>query len=187
MIRRTLAVPIVAAVLTAPAPAAAQTTTYHLHNEVSSTPIALQLKTTGPDVATVAIQSGDLKGHGAEDASFRTFMTEPGVPNLAGVVPSGSVIAFRFFMRKTSNYGTVFPRAQLSLNWTPTATFCTVNGSTVLTTTLQPFTFTCTTTAPVSTHTTWGGIPIWHGDRHADGSRARPRDAHLRVYGRQLQ
>jgi hypothetical protein len=70
------------------------------------------LTTTGPAPTTVAAQTGDLKGHAAEDSSIRAFDTQPGVPNAAGTIPSNSTLTFTLWMRKTAAYGTVFPRAQ---------------------------------------------------------------------------
>lgn len=144
-------------------PAFSQTTTYYLHNENSSDPGLWQVKTTGPDAAQVAVLTADLKGHGAEDSFRYTGDTQAGVPGLAGVVPIGSTVTFTLYMRKTSANGVVFPRAQLSLNWQPvTATFCSANGGTALTTTLTAYTFSCTTTAAI-TMTTSDRVTVFAG------------------------
>jgi YD repeat-containing protein len=135
--------------------AGAQTTTaYHLHNEGSATLGLLQLKTSGPDVATVAIQWNDMKNQPAQDAFIRTYDTQPGVPSLGGVVPSGATVTFTLWMRKTAAFGTVFPRAQLRVSGGSAPLFCAANASTALTTTLQAFTFSCTTTAAIAMSTT---------------------------------
>jgi hypothetical protein len=60
--------------------AKAQTATYHLHNEASSTPGNYQLKTAGPDTAGVAVQSADLKNAAPGEYFIRTFDTQAGVP-----------------------------------------------------------------------------------------------------------
>jgi len=85
----------------------AQTATYHLHNEASSTPGNYQLKTTGPDTATVAVQSADLKNAATGEYFIRTFDTQAGVPNAAGTIPSGSTVTFTLWMKKTANQGTM--------------------------------------------------------------------------------
>jgi YD repeat-containing protein len=150
MTRCVPAVLAIVAVTIMAAPARAQTTTYHLHNEGSATLGLLQLKTSGPDAATVAIQWNDMKNQPAQDAFIRTFDTQPGVPGLGGVVPNGSTVTFTLRMRKTASFGTVFPRADLRASGSGAPIFCAANGTTALTTTLQPFTFSCTTTAAIS-------------------------------------
>ena len=135
------------------APLCAQTT-YHLHNEPSSTAGSSQLKTAGPDVARVVTRTASLKNQPPGDATIRTFDTQGGVPNRGGVIPSGSTVTFTMWMKKSSAAGTVFPRASLGLNVPVTTSLCQGTGTTALTTTLTAFTFSCTTASPIVMKTT---------------------------------
>lgn len=129
-------------------PARAQTTTYHLHTESSSTAGLSQLKTAGPDQAIAPIQSADLKSHGAEDAFLRSFDTQAGVPGLGGIIPANSTLTFTLWMKKTSANGTVFPRVSAGLNWGSGASLCSpTNGTTAISTLQTWYTVTCTTGA----------------------------------------
>lgn len=112
------------------APAYAQTT-YYLHSETSetsSTPALLQLRTTGPDAALVAFQTGDLKNKPPADVAMRIYDTQSGVPNLSGVIASGSTITITLWMKKTSAFGTVYPQATVGLNWNNPTPLCQATG-----------------------------------------------------------
>jgi hypothetical protein len=96
--------------------ASAQTTTYHLHNEPSGLDAAFrQLKIFGPDISSVAKLSNDLKNLSGE-FPIANFHTQTDVPHLGGVIPSGSTVTFTLWMRKTSNWGTIYPRVSARLN-----------------------------------------------------------------------
>ena len=143
------------------------TATYHLHNEASSTPGNYQLKTAGPDAASLAVQSADLKNAATGEYFIRTFDTQAGVPNAAGTIPSGSTVSFTLWMKRTANFGTMFPVAKLHLNSLSGASVCTATGSSELTTTLpqHPYTLTCTTSSSISMLGTdrfylWTGVNV---------------------------
>ena len=65
-------------------------TTYHLHAEASSTPGLLQLKKTGPDQATVALQSANLQGAATGIYLIKEFDTQAGDPAVTGAILSGT-------------------------------------------------------------------------------------------------
>lgn len=91
-------------------------TTYHLHNEASTTANLKQLKTSAPDVASVAIQTANLRNTANGEKLLKQFDTQAGVPGTAGSIPYGSTITFQLWMRKTASIGTLFPRAKPRLN-----------------------------------------------------------------------
>jgi hypothetical protein len=149
------------------APANAQTT-YHLHNEASTTAGLKQLKTAGPDVASVPLQTANLKSTATGEKLVEDFDTQAGVPGVAGVIPSGSTITFQVWMKKTANVGTLFPRAKLLLNSAAGTSLCVATGTSALTTTLTKFTISCNTTAnvtlvPASRYFVWAGANMTAG------------------------
>ena len=143
----------------------AQTATYHLHREASAiTGTFDKLLTAGPDAASLAI-TAPLTSKAAGEYVIKEFETQSGVPNSAGVVPSGSTLTFNLFMRKTANVGTVFPRARLGLNNAAGTPLCTATGTTALTTTVSKQTLSCITSANVTMSTTdrfylWVGVNL---------------------------
>src|SRR6266446_2267812 len=140
----------------------AQTATYHLHREASSTANLFQLKTAGPDAASLAVQSANLKNQPAGEYLIKAFDTQSGVPNASGGIPAGSTITFTLWMNKTSASGVIFPRAKLRLNNATGTLFCTATGSTALTTTLTKYTFSATTSSSISM-TTADRLYLWVG------------------------
>jgi len=137
-------------VLTIAAAAHAQTATYHLHNEASTVNTSFKkLLTAGPDATSVTLTTV-LTSKAVGEYVIKEFETQTGVPNTAGVIPSGSTLSFNLWMRKTANFGTVFPRAKIRLNSATGTLFCTATGATALTTTVTKQTFTCTTTANIA-------------------------------------
>src|SRR5215470_15577090 len=119
----------------------AQTATYRLHREASSTTNLFQLKPVTPDAAVLAIQSANLKNVAAGEYVIKQFDTQSGVPNAAGTIPAGSTITFELWLRKTSSSGTMFPRARLALNSAAGTILGTATGATALTSTLTKYTF----------------------------------------------
>jgi hypothetical protein len=49
-------------------------TTYHLHNEASNTVNRKQLKTAGPDVGSVALQTANLKSTSNGEKLIKVFV-----------------------------------------------------------------------------------------------------------------
>jgi hypothetical protein len=142
--------------------ARAQTATYRLHKESSTTTGLFQLKTANPDGTSLAIQSANLKGAAAGEYLVKAFDTQSGVPNAAGTIPAGSTITFSVWMRKTTTGGTLFPRAKLRLNSATGLLVGTATGATALTSTLAKYTFTASTTANV-TMTAADRFYVWVG------------------------
>src|SRR5687768_10868819 len=148
---------IVLAFVISAASVQAQTATYYLHKENSSTTGQFQLKSSLPDAAALTIQSAELRNQPDGDYLIKAFDTQAGVPNSAGVIPSGSALNFKLWMRKTASFGTLYVRVKLHVNNASGAAiadcagpFGTQGGSnTSLTTTLTAISFTCQTTAEV--------------------------------------
>lgn len=170
----------VALVLTRPA--VAQTTTFHLHNEASSTASFSQLKTSGPDIASVALQTANLKSTSNGEKLIKEFDTQAGVPGVAGVIPSGSTLAIQLWMRKTANVGTLFPRAKVFLNNSSGAALCTATGGTAISTTLTKYTITCNTSANV-TMLSSSRFYVWAGANMTAGSTTTNFMAELDIEG----
>ena len=153
--------------------AQAQTTTYYLHKENSSTSGQQQLKTALPEAAATTYSSAELRNQPDGDYLIKAFDTQAGVPNSPGVIPSGSAIKFKLWMRKTDNFGTMYARVKVNLNNATGAAiadcvepFGTQGGpDTVLTTGFAARSFTCFTTADVNLTATdrfylWVGVKV---------------------------
>jgi YD repeat-containing protein len=128
----------------------AQTATYHLHKEASSSSGLFQLKSEGPDGTALAVQSANLKNLAVGEYIVKAFDTQAGVPNSSGVIVAGSSVTFTLWMAKTATAGTMFPRAKLNLNSAAGTSICVLTGATALTTTLTKYTLTGTVPANVS-------------------------------------
>lgn len=144
---------------------AAQTATYHVHKEASAVNTSFdKLLTSGPDAASVAL-TATLTSKAAGEYLIKEFETQSGVPNAAGVIPSGSTFTFSLWMRKTANVGTVFPRAKVRINSATGTLFCTATGATALTTTVAKQTISCTTSSNIAMAATdrfylWIGVNL---------------------------
>ncbi|HYJ84990.1 MAG TPA: IPT/TIG domain-containing protein [Pyrinomonadaceae bacterium] len=146
----------------------AQNATYRLHKDASTTTGQNQLKAAGPDAATAALNSANLKSLATGEYIIKAFDTQSGVPNASGVIPASSTVTFTLWLKKSANVGTMFPRAKLRLNSATGTSLCTATGSTALTTTLTKYTLTCTTAASVSMAATdrfylWVGVNLTAG------------------------
>lgn len=128
----------------------AQTATYRLHREASTTANLFQLKTANPDAAILAVQSVNLKNLAVGEYIVKAFDTQAGVPNSSGVIVAGSSVTFTLWMAKTATAGTIFPRVKLNLNSAAGSSICVITGTTALTTTLTKYTLTGTVPANVS-------------------------------------
>jgi len=127
----------------------AQTATYRLHKEASTTTNLFQLKPANPDGTALAIQSANLKSVAAGEYVIKQFDTQSGVPNAAGTIPAGSTITFELWLRKTTTGGTMFPRAKLNLNSAAGTSLGIATSTSALTNTLTKYTFATTTSANV--------------------------------------
>src|ERR1700730_9944819 len=169
-------------VILAAASSAGAQTTYHLHTEASTTSGLKQLKTAGPDVASVAIQTANLKNAANGEKLIKEFDTQAGVPGVAGVTPSGSTLTGQRWMKKTANVGTLFPRAKVFLNNGSGTALCTATGTTAITTTLTKATITCNTTATV-TLVAASRFYLWAGANMTAGSTTTTFMAELDLEG----
>ena len=80
-------------ILMAAAAAAAQTSTYHLHNEASTINTSFKkLLTARPDAAATTATVA-LKSKIAGEYLIKEFETQTSVPNMHGVIPSGSTVS----------------------------------------------------------------------------------------------
>src|SRR5438874_1407504 len=84
----------------------AQTATYHLHKEASSTDGQLQLKTAGPDASSLTLLSGPITVPG--DYTVAAFDTQAGVPNAAGFIPANSTVSFSLWMQASFTSSVLF-------------------------------------------------------------------------------
>jgi hypothetical protein len=140
----------------------AQSTTYHLHREASTTTNLFQLKTANPDAASLAIQTVNLKNKATGEYLIKAFDTQSGVPNASGIIASGSTITFSVWMKATGTSGSMVPRVKLNLNSATGTSLCVVTGTTALTTTVTKYTLVGTVPANV-TLTTSDRFYIWVG------------------------
>jgi IPT/TIG domain len=165
--------PLAAAVLVGglAAPALAQVSTQHLHNEASATSGFKQLKTTAPDAAQAVIQTAALQSAATGEKKIAEFNTAVGAPNTPGKIPTGATVSAVVWMRKTAALGTMFPRVKVGLNTSAGTGLCTATGTTALTTTLAAYTITCTTTANV-TLVAADRLYVWAGVNLTAGSSA---------------
>jgi len=142
-----------------------QTATYHLHREASTNANLFQLKTAGPDTASLAVQTANLKNQAVGEYLVKAFDTQSGVPNASGVITAGSTVSLTVWLRKTGNTGTMLPRLKLNLNSGAGTSICVVTGTTALSTTLTKYTLTGTVLSNVSMTATdrfylWVGINL---------------------------
>jgi hypothetical protein len=138
-----------------------QPATYHLHKD-TSIGVLNQLKTAGPDAATAAVTSLNLKNLATGEHLIKEFETLSNVPNVSGVIPSGSTVTVTLWLKKTASVGTMFPRAKLTLNSAGGASLCSTTGATALTTTLTSYTLNFTTASNISM-TTSDRFYLWVG------------------------
>src|ERR1044072_3775139 len=87
----------------------AQTATYHLHRENSSTANRFQLKTENPDATSFSVESTNLKNAANGEYLVKEFDTQSNVPIVSGTITAGSTISVEVWMRKTASAGTMFP------------------------------------------------------------------------------
>jgi len=98
--------------------AAAETATYHFHQDNSSTSGLRQLQTANPNSSSVTLQSINLKNQPTGEYVIKEFDTQAGVPNLAGTIASGATVSVSVWVEKTGNWGTI-PKAKIRLNGPP--------------------------------------------------------------------
>ncbi len=137
-------------ILARPSEVHAQTATFHLHSEASTTSGLLQLTTAGPDAPSAAVISIALRNKQPGEFLIKAFDTPAGVPGLSGTIPVGSTLSFTLWMRKTADFGNMAPKAKVYLNNATGSLLCIGTATVALTTTLTPFTFSCTTTSDVT-------------------------------------
>ena len=142
----------------------AQTASYHLHDEASTTAGLLQVTTAGPNSAPAAFQTIDLRNQTNLEYVIREFDTPAGVPGATGTIPGGSPLSFTLWMRTTAAVGTFFPRVRVKLNNAAGTLLCEATGASGLTTTLSPIVLSCNTSATV-VMTGSDRLYVWAGVR----------------------
>jgi YD repeat-containing protein len=146
----------------------AQTLRYHLHVERSAISVNVKLLTSSPpDTAAQAIASFTLQGQAAGDYEIQRFVTDAGDPGVTTTLPTGAAFTLTAYMRKTANYGTLFPKMTVGLNGGGT-TLCSATGASALTTTVIAYTLTCTLGADLNLTSTntlylWVGVTMTVG------------------------
>ncbi len=138
----------------------AQTTTYHLHNGDSGDSCCRSMTTSGPTPTGTALQTIDLKNatSGASPWAFQT----PSATGLGGTIPSGSVVSFSIWMRKTAAWGVIRPQATLQLNGT-TQICSAVGGGEIVQSPSAPLTFQCASLAASNPQATTDKLRLWVG------------------------
>ena len=134
--------------------------TYHLHKEASDLTGLFRLRTAPTDAATTTAQSNNI-GNSTGEILVKAFATDAGVPGVAGLIPSGSPISFRVYMRKTTSNGVMAPRVRARLDSATGTLLCDATGG-VLPASVTQFTLSCTTQADV-TLTSTSRIYLWVG------------------------
>jgi YD repeat-containing protein len=130
-------------------PTGGATSTYHLHKEASTTTGLFQLKPGGPDGTSLAIQTTDLKSQTSGWFVLQQFDTQAGVPNVSGIIPAGSTVSFNLWMKKTADFGVLLPMMRAKLNTSTGTSLCEQTGSSGLTSTLNLYALSCTTSVDV--------------------------------------
>jgi YD repeat-containing protein len=135
---------------------------YYLHSETSSTTGLFQLKPSGVDAASLAVQTVDLRGTSGGEFVIKEFDTQANVPNLAGAIPRGVTLSFTLWMKSTAAFGTLQPRARVRLNNASGALLCEATGASGITTTIAQYTLSCTIGSQVILTNT-DRIYVWVG------------------------
>ena len=131
-------------------------TVYHLHREpvddFFTENCSYSLRTTGPNSTVLPVLSNDLKNQPLGTGEFACFETFTGVPS-GGTIPSNSTVTFSMSMKKTTQWGVIYPRARLQ--FASGVAFCSQTGGTALTQSFptQPVTFSCTTSSAITVTT----------------------------------
>jgi YD repeat-containing protein len=147
-----------------PSVARAQTV-LHLHKEKEAPPsTAYVMRVAQPEVAGSAIVSPDRKNTTLVDNAFALFHSQAGdIGN--GRIAAGSTFTVRLYMKKSTDFGVVYPRIMLRIVNSVEQAICdrtsTADGE--ITRTLKLFTLTCTTsTALTFLSTTY--YELWVGE-----------------------
>ncbi len=154
--------------LVAAGPTQAQIATYSLHRE-NSTVVStnMQLKTAGPDMSALTLQTIELRNQPAGEYAIKSFETQTNVPNVAGVIPAGSSFLLRLYMNKTAEAGVMSPLARIYKNSTLGTPICNATGFS-LTTGRSLHTFLCSTSSAITFSATdrffvWVGVMLTTG------------------------
>ncbi len=140
----------------------AQTAIYHLHREASVTPGLLLMKQGAPDAAATALQSIDLKNQSVGEYTLKEFETAANDPNVTGSLASGASYVFTLWMKRTSNFGTLVPRARIRLNGASGPLLCQATGPSAVPSKLAALTLACSTSSAVTLAPT-DRLHVWIG------------------------
>jgi hypothetical protein len=138
--------------------AAAQTSyTYHLHDEQTISYDGRDLRTEGPDRPTAVLATAVNTTMVGTTTTMRIFQLPSNEPALGAAMPANSTVTFTLWMRISEARGVVYPAAATTNmypgGWTgstgPYRHYCSAWLPTPLTTTLTPYTFSCSIPAAV--------------------------------------
>ena len=160
----------------------AQPAIYHLHREASATPGLLLMKQAAPDAAATALQTIDLKNKPVGDYVLKEFDTAVNDPNVAGSLASGASYTFILWMKRSSNFGTLLPRARIRLNGPSGPLLCQATGTTAVPSKLAPLTLACATGSAVPLAST-DRLHVWIGVSLTATAGSRSQRAELDVEG----
>jgi YD repeat-containing protein len=153
-------------------PARAQTATYHLHNEASTSIFAnRQMRTDPPAPTTVIIQSADLK-NATGTPTVNAFDTLSNVPSASGTIPAFTTVSATVWMKKTASYGVFKPYFSLYLNSTFGSFVAGCAGPDVIDQTLQSYLVSCQTqwdvlVSPTDRYLLLAGVSVETSTNHS--------------------
>src|SRR6185503_3593246 len=155
---------VFALLLVAAGPTQAQIATYYLHRE-NSTVVStnMQLKTAGPDMSALTLQTVNLKNLAAGEYVIKTFETHANVPNMAGVIPSNASFIFKLYMNKTADSGVMVPYVKVYKNSATGSPICSNTGIFTLSPIRSLHTIACSTSSATTFSATdrfflWVGV-----------------------------
>ena len=122
--------------------ARAQITTYYLHRENSTVVSSnMQLKTVGPDAASLTLQSVELRNQPAGEYVIKAFETQANVPNIAARSPPPSFLFRMYLNNKTADAGVMQGLVKVYKNNTSGNLICNTTSSSL--TTIRVFILFC--------------------------------------------
>ena len=120
------------------------------------------MKQAAPDAAATALRTIDLKNRPVGEYVLKEFDTAANDPNVAGSLASGASYTFILWMKRTSNFGTLLPRARIRLNGPAGPLLCQATGTTAVPSKLAPLTLACATSSAVTLAPT-DRLHVWIG------------------------
>lgn len=120
------------------------------------------MKQGAPDAASTALQTIDLKNQAVGEYVLKEFDTAATDPLVAGSLSRGASYVFTLWMKRSSNFGTMVPRARIRLNGASGPLLCQATGTTAVPSKLTALTIACGTSTAVTLATT-DRLHVWIG------------------------